>query len=32
LAENLIVLDDFEDGVELKFDNIDSKLYLTKIN
>ena len=32
LAENLIVLDDFENGVELKFDNIDSKLYLTKIN
>ena len=32
LAENLIVLDDFEDGVELKFDNIDSKLYLTKID
>jgi len=32
LAENLIVLDNFDDGVELKFDNIDSKLYLTKID
>ena len=32
LAENLIVLDNFDDGVELKFDNIDSKLHLTKIN
>ena len=30
--ENLIVLDNFDDGVELKFDNIDSKLYLTKID
>ena len=32
LAENLIVLDNFDDGVELKFDSIDSKLYLTKID
>jgi isoleucyl-tRNA synthetase len=32
LAENLIILENLDDGVELKFDNIDSKLYLTKIN
>ena len=31
LAENLEFVDSIEDGVEIQFDNINSKLYLTKI-
>ncbi len=31
LAENLELVDSIEDGVEIQFDNINSKLYLTKI-
>ncbi|MGB0487586.1 MAG: DUF5915 domain-containing protein, partial [Flavobacteriaceae bacterium] len=31
LAESLEFVDSIEDGVEIQFDNINSKLYLTKI-